>query len=852
MNNMYSIWATIGGHRVCIYDDSVSNSSLKLVDPVLTLSDSAAGSLTFKMAPNNIGYDEYTIETEVVDFVDTSGNVTMKTVTETFDLVERMRSILTVYRNGDEIWEGRVLTEDRDFNNIRNIYCEGELAYLNDTCQPQRKYSNMTCRQLLQVILLMHNHRVEETKRFEIGIVDEPDGFPDEYTTEFEKTMEVINNLVRDYGGHLRIRKVDGIRYLDYIQEYPNVSSQQIKFGTNLLDFTCTWDMSSLCTVVLPTGHIVQEAESTSIGDELTCVHAGGKPISGRVLYVNDDMHTVSLGNPGNLSDFNTELSEYATAEYIVEPEKNYYVSCRLNGGLVAYDFCIRDMDPISQHIQYKVVDYKTAGSANQIGFTDFVDQKVTVPAGCTRMIICGWRNDIPISLKSEVEETTGFDKYLDVTNVNDDVEISPDETSVYTWHQKGSPYVTNQEMISKYGWIEKQLPLEDIENETDLYSAAKKYLKDGQFDEMTIEISAVDLAILGTDYAAINLLDMVQVISEPHGLNKLFPVTKLEIPLNKPSEQKFTIGTGSDQTLTTVNNDINENLLNMITAVPDRTLESAKANAINLIAQATNGYISTIMDPVTGSPKEFVISNTPDPNDCTSCWVWNINGLGHFDHYPLSDAEAATNIALTMRGEIVADYITTGQMSADRIHGGVLIVGGQNNIDGSIQVLDSDSVPTCSLNNTGVTTSGSQTISGQAQTIWSKLSSGDLTMGIESDQYVRMNGAATIVDVRPDGTTRTTHGLRIYAEGVSFENCKRIGINNGQGGVYINFTGEISSPGVPTISVQKSTLQNIVVQDPVSHTVSLTDIEYVSGVTLSFEQYTGWAHHVESGFITG
>lgn len=41
------------------------------------------------------------------------------------------------------------------------------------------------------------------------------------------------------------------------------------------------------------------------------------------------------------------------------------------------------------------------------------------------------------------------------------------------------------------------------------------------------------------------------------------------------------------------------------------------------------------------------------------------------------------------MNGQIVADFIATGTMSAERINGGTLKLGGNNNTNGSIQVLD-------------------------------------------------------------------------------------------------------------------------------------------------------------------
>lgn len=675
---MYSIYSSIGGHTVCLYDDTVSNPSVKVIEPVLTLEDSSAGSLTFKLAPNNIGYSEITVEDEMVDRVDSGGEVVKKTVTRTLDLVARMQSTIRVYRDGEEIWEGRVLSEERDFQNLRSIYCEGELSYLNDTCQPQRQYHDITLRQFLETVIALHNARVDTSKQFTVGAVTVSDSLDISYRyTQFDKTMEVINNLVNDYGGHLRIRKVDGVRYLDYLAEYPNTNSQQIKFGSNLLDFTCSWDMSELCTVVMPTGHVVRQATSTTIGDPITPLNAGGVPTTGQFLYVEQSTNRVEL-------KVDPSLAGYRTAEYAVEAGKNYYVSCRLHGDLVMYALYI-----VNGGI-YEVHSYKAAGSGSQIGYTDLVDQKIEIPAGVSRVVVCGWGTDVPVTLKAEIEAAEGLDEYLTVEECANDG----------SWHQNGSIYVTNQELITKYGWIEKQIAFSEVEDKDVLYQNAKTYLKDGQFDEMTIEISAIDLSIFGVDHERIKLLDQIRVISEPHDLNRLFPVTKLEIPLDDPSGQKFTIGSKTEQTLTSVNNDVNEDMLAKISAVPSETLVSAQKNAAQLINMATNGYITLIND-ADGNPKELLITDEKDYTVAQRVWRWNINGLGYSNQgYNASQYLSA----MTMDGAIVADRITTGTLASITIRGCTAVFGGMDNTDGTVLIKSGSSSGFCvELRNGGI-----------------------------------------------------------------------------------------------------------------------------------------------------
>jgi hypothetical protein len=112
-------------------DDKLMHSSVvpeneyKVIDPVLDLQDSAAGSLEFSLPPFNCMYGK----------------------------CQMMMSTIRVERNGKEIWEGRPVSFKEDMWLNHAITCEGELAYLNDIYQPQNKYENVTLQQLIYAII---------------------------------------------------------------------------------------------------------------------------------------------------------------------------------------------------------------------------------------------------------------------------------------------------------------------------------------------------------------------------------------------------------------------------------------------------------------------------------------------------------------------------------------------------------------------------------------------------------------------------------------------------------------------------------------------------------------------------
>lgn len=180
--------------------------------------------------------------------------------------------------------------------------------------------------------------------------------------------------------------------------------------------------------------------------------------------------------------------------------------------------------------------------------------------------------------------------------------------------------------------------------------------------------MSALDLHYLNANVEAVKLLDEIRVISRPHGLDRVFPVTKLEIPLDSPENTQFTLGDTVQTSLTSVNNQISAAILEKIEGLPKahNILKEAKENATQIMTAATTGYITITRDEY-GSDTLY-ISNIRDYTKADKLWKWNMNGLGYSKDYGKT-----FGLAITMDGSIVADYITTGVLNADVIRAGTL-----------------------------------------------------------------------------------------------------------------------------------------------------------------------------------
>lgn len=173
-------------------------------------------------------------------------------------------TMVQVLKDEEEIFYGEVRDVTRDLYNVKHVYCVGEMAFLLDSIQPQAAYHDLTTRQMLETWLNWHNSRTEEKKHFQAGIVTIHDSNDSLYRfTNEETTLDAIREkLCERLGGYLKVRKVNGVRYLDWLtlEDYGKVCEQPIKFGLNLLDYSEDTTADSLYTAVIPHGERLEES----------------------------------------------------------------------------------------------------------------------------------------------------------------------------------------------------------------------------------------------------------------------------------------------------------------------------------------------------------------------------------------------------------------------------------------------------------------------------------------------------------------------------------------------------------------------------------------------------------------
>jgi len=272
----------------------------------------------------------------------------------------------------------------------------------------------------------------------------------------------------------------------------------------------------------------------------------------------------------------------------------------------------------------------------------------------------------IPLGARLDTSEVEGLDAYATIKPVNN-----------------GKDYVFSQAAVDRFGWIRRVVHFDDVTIPGNLKRKGEEWLASNQFEELTLQLNALDMSILDSDIDGLELGDMIHAVAEPFGMSTVFPLQAKVTYLQEHDKNYITLSNTQKKSYTqqvsAATNDIQEQIPQASTI-----LNEAKNNSSELIKTATNGYITMKMGEG-GNPEELLIMDTNDINTARKVWRWNINGLG----YSSDGYNGTYGTAITMDGKIVADYILAGTMIADRIKGGVLKIGGINNENGRILIVD-------------------------------------------------------------------------------------------------------------------------------------------------------------------
>jgi len=242
---MYQVSIFNGAEETIIHYPTTENGSPHLLKDELQLKLGKVHNLNFTIPITNDGYDK------VFDFI------TLVKVTNTI--------------NEDIIFEGRVFTSVENMSAggefYKEVIAESELSYLNDSITRAWNIDNMGVLNFITKVINNHNAHTTADKQFAVGRIQVVGNIT--CTTKFENSLNsLIDKMVNTLEvGYLIVRKEDGIRYLDYLPQVVGVSAN-IDLGINMKDICFSKDVTSVATILVPTGKDNLTIESVNGGKD--------------------------------------------------------------------------------------------------------------------------------------------------------------------------------------------------------------------------------------------------------------------------------------------------------------------------------------------------------------------------------------------------------------------------------------------------------------------------------------------------------------------------------------------------------------------------------------------------------
>lgn len=231
---------------------------------------------------------------------------------------------------------------------------------------------------------------------------------------------------------------------------------------------------------------------------------------------------------------------------------------------------------------------------------------------------------------------------------------------------------VASQEYLDQYGYVVGTHRWQDVNVPQILKTKAQKYLTASLQPRTTIELTAADLADAGYDLDAFRVGQKVTVKSDPHGIDYVqFNCQEQRLDLLRPESNFLTLGEVKEGYVqVNSRNSLDSIVTELSSQFASRSmLQLAIQSATQLITGNSGGYVVLHDSDNDTYPDEILIMDTPDISTAVKVWRWNNSGLG----YSSTGYNGTYGLAMTMDGQIVADFITTGTLNADRIRAGVI-----------------------------------------------------------------------------------------------------------------------------------------------------------------------------------
>ena len=510
-------------NRVCIYAPGSALETTKLISPTLTREFGKAGSLEFTIPLGNVAHSA----------------------------LQKLKTVVSVEQDGKEIWQGRVMSHEQDFKLRQKIYCEGELAYLNDTDVPPYTAKDVTIRQFLYFLCKNHTGLTDSYKSFRIGNV----------TVEEQKRYVPVAEkcyMKLDYAASSPDEQGD---YYQKWGLYSQNGNQLIEgFSTVFSDYEDvqtppekSWTLNEIKT---GKEYLIWRTGDNEFTLRRNAVSHGSKTYDAEQTIV-----TPSITTPIETYNFDSTIKvtkkDTESTTYSIKTEKDGTVNVYVNGEKSA------DYTTQLLHELHDFGDGKNYGKTWDVIQNELVDvyggylvtRHETIPYPLfpglyKRARYLDYvqdatdRNTQGITFGTNLLDLTSYVKAEDiVTRV---VAIGKKKSGWFLWETTNTLTATANDTTAQqlYGIITRYLVLDGTSNtQQSLQDAADMELGKHLRLADGITVKAIDLKDAGVDVERIGFGKLTHILSPPHGVDVWINCNKLVEPLDKPAKKEFTFG---------------------------------------------------------------------------------------------------------------------------------------------------------------------------------------------------------------------------------------------------------------------------------------------------------------------
>lgn len=178
------------------------------------------------------------------------------------------KTYVSVELDGNEYFYGRMLNgEPSPLTGQTQCTFAGALSFLQDTELPPdpkkedgtTEGQTLTAEEFFVRCLNNHNSDVGDDSRRKLypGIVDHSCSDVERVyqISSYTETLSAMKqNLLDRYGGFFRVRKSNGVHYLDWVEQYGETNASTVSLGQNILTITNRMNADGLVTAIRPVG----------------------------------------------------------------------------------------------------------------------------------------------------------------------------------------------------------------------------------------------------------------------------------------------------------------------------------------------------------------------------------------------------------------------------------------------------------------------------------------------------------------------------------------------------------------------------------------------------------------------